>query len=43
MLNLRILSAWPNYLIIPAMVALWVVAGVLVSEILGMKPWHQES
>lgn len=42
MLNLRILSAWPNYFLIPAMLAFWVVLGVLGAELLGAKSYRQE-
>lgn len=40
--NVAILRAWPNWLIIPAMLALWVVVGVLCAELLGAQPWHAE-
>jgi hypothetical protein len=32
-LNTRVLSAWPNWLLIPAMVAFWVFFGVLAAEL----------
>jgi hypothetical protein len=42
MLNTKILSAWPNWLIIPAMVGIWIVAAVLGAELVGAAPWHSE-
>ncbi len=42
MLNWRILKAWPNWIIIPVMVAFWLVAAVLVSELLGAAPHTAE-
>ena len=42
MLNTRILTAWPNYLIVPAMLGFWVVLGVLGAELLGgAAPYHK--
>ena len=40
-LNLRILRAWPNYLIIPIMVVIWIVVGVLGTELLGAPPFNK--
>lgn len=42
MLNYRILSAWPNWFVIPAMILLWMFAGVLIAEALGADPYTQE-
>ena len=42
MLNFRLLSAWPNWLIIPAIAAFWIVIGVLIAELLGAPPYHTE-
>lgn len=42
MLNYRIMRAWPNWLIIPAMILLWMFAGVLVAEVLGAPPYTKE-
>jgi hypothetical protein len=39
MLNVRLLRAWPNYLAVPAILLIWVVAGVLAAELLGAKPY----
>lgn len=33
MLNLRILTAWPNYLIVPLMAVFWIIFAVLLSEL----------
>lgn len=43
MINLRLLSAWPNFLVIPAILAFWIVIGVLAAELLGAAPFHTES
>lgn len=42
MLNSRLLRAWPNYLVIPAILAFWIVFAVLVSELLGAAPFTTE-
>jgi hypothetical protein len=42
MLNTRLLAAWPNYFIIPAMLVAWIVVGVLAAELLGAEPWTKE-
>lgn len=42
MLNMRLLSAWPNWVIIPAMAAFWIIIGVLIAELLGAAPHHTE-
>lgn len=41
MVNLRLLTAWPNYVAIPTILLLWVVAGVLLAELLGAKPYTE--
>jgi hypothetical protein len=41
-MNTRLLSAWPNYVLIPAIAAYWLVIGVLVAELFGAKPFHTE-
>lgn len=43
MLNFRILKAWPNYFIVPAMLGFWLIFGVLAAELLGAAPFHKES
>lgn len=42
MVNLRILSSWPNWAVIPAMLVIWLVAGVLALQLVGSTPWHQD-
>jgi hypothetical protein len=42
MINMRLLSAWPNWVIIPTMIVLWMFAGVLVAELLGADPYTTE-
>lgn len=43
MLNVRMLKAWPNWVIIPAMLVFWIVTAALLAELLGAKPFSQES
>jgi hypothetical protein len=43
MFNARILAAWPNWLIVPLMLAMWIAAGVLLAETLGGEPYTSES
>lgn len=38
MLNWRLLSAWPNYLIVPTMLLFWVVFGLLIAQLIGAVP-----
>lgn len=42
MINTRILRAWPNWWLVPAMLTFWVVLGVLASRALG-APTHEVS
>jgi hypothetical protein len=42
MINTRILAAWPNWIIIPAMLLLWLIVGVLGAELLGAQPYTSE-
>ena len=42
MLNWRIVAAWPNWLVIPTMLAFWVIIGVLMAELFGAAPHHSE-
>ncbi len=42
MLNFRMLRAWPNYFLVPAMLGFWLILGVLAAELLGAKPYSQE-
>lgn len=42
-MNWRILAAWPNWFILPAMAAFWIVIGVLMVELLAGKAYHSES
>jgi hypothetical protein len=42
-MNTRLLRAWPNYLLIPAIAAYWLVVGVLVAELFGAPPFESES
>ena len=42
MLNTRLLAAWPNWLIIPAMLAFWVIVLVLGQELISQKSFTQE-
>jgi hypothetical protein len=35
-LNTRILAAWPNWFIVPAMLALWIFLAVLAGELFGL-------
>lgn len=41
MLNTKLLSAWPNYLTVPVILAFWIVIGVLGAKLLGAAP-HME-
>jgi hypothetical protein len=43
MLNMRLLTAWPNYLVVPVIAAFWIVIAVLVAELLGAAPFHTEN
>ncbi len=38
-MNGRLLRAWPNYVLIPAIAAYWIVIGVLVAELFGAAPF----
>lgn len=42
-MNTRLLSAWPNWLIVPAILCFWIVIGVLATELIGAAPFHAES
>jgi hypothetical protein len=42
MLNPRLLAAWPNWVIIPVMIAIWIAVGVLGAELLGADPYVKE-
>ena len=41
--NWRILSAWPNWFLIPLMLAFWVVAIVLAGELLGADSYRNQA
>ncbi len=43
MINTRILAAWPNWFLIPAMLAFWVALGVLAAEMFGAAGYHREN
>jgi hypothetical protein len=38
-MNSRLLRAWPNYVLIPAIAAYWIVIGCLVAELFGAAPF----
>jgi ABC-type multidrug transport system permease subunit len=42
MLNFRVLRAWPNWVIVPTVLVLWIFVAVLLAELLGAAPYHQE-
>jgi hypothetical protein len=39
-MNGRLLSAWPNFILIPAIAGFWLIIGVLVAELFGAPPFH---
>jgi hypothetical protein len=38
MINTRLLSAWPNYFVVLAILGYWVVLGVLAARLIGAAP-----
>lgn len=43
MFNGAVLRAWPNWVLIPLMLAFWVMIYTLGAELLGAAPSHTES
>jgi hypothetical protein len=41
--NTRLLAAWPNYILIPAIAAFWIVVGCLVAELFGAASFTTEA